>query len=277
MTTNDRTAASPALSLRRYGAVSACDMHGFHQIVLGVRGTMEMVVDGVGHRIDEHHAWLIPAGSRHEYAGIGENRQLVLDVPCASLALPERLFARALPLTMADALGGIVRDAASRAVCIEAATSGQGRTASAPCDAVDEARTTQRARRLAWETAVRVAVVLSESIGVDSPLSRLDYTRIDQWLRAHLSEPLRVTDLAAHCGLGERRFHQLFDEAFGTTPHRYLQRLRLDTALSLLGDPGRALSDVALAVGFADQSAFTHAFTRRFGLAPGQWRATGMH
>lgn len=277
MKTNDRAAASPALSLRRYGAVSACDVHGFHQIVLGVDGAMEMAVDGVGHRIDPHHAWLIPAGALHEYAGIGENRQLILDVPCASLAVPERLFSRALPLTMTDALGGIVRDAASRAQRIEAAMSEEGSTTGARCDASGEASTTHRARRLAWETAARVAVVLGESIGVDMPISRLDYARIDRWLRAHLSTPLRVTDLATHCGLGERRFHQLFNEAFGTTPHRYLQRLRLDTALSLLGDPRRSLSDVALTVGFADQSAFTHAFTRRFGLAPGQWRATRRH
>jgi AraC-like DNA-binding protein len=104
----------------------------------------------------------------------------------------------------------------------------------------------------------------------------LDFARIDRWLRAQLSEPLRVADLAAHCGFGMRRFHQLFNEAFGETPHRYLNRLRLDAALTLLADPRETLSDIALTVGFADQSAFTHAFTKRFGMAPGQWRS-GRH
>jgi transcriptional regulator GlxA family with amidase domain len=104
----------------------------------------------------------------------------------------------------------------------------------------------------------------------------LDFARIDRWLRAHLSEPLRIADLAAHCGFGMRRFHQLFCEAFGETPHRYLQRLRLDAALTLLADPRESLTDIALTTGFADQSAFTHAFTKRFGIAPGQWR-TGKH
>jgi AraC-like DNA-binding protein len=84
---------------------------------------------------------------------------------------------------------------------------------------------------------------------------------------------LRIADLAAHCGFGMRRFHQLFIEAFGETPHRYLQRLRLDTSLTLLADPRLSLADIALDIGFGDQSAYTHAFTRRFGLAPGQWRA----
>jgi AraC-like DNA-binding protein len=84
---------------------------------------------------------------------------------------------------------------------------------------------------------------------------------------------LRIADLAAHCGFGMRRFHQLFIDAFGETPHRYLQRLRLDTSITLLADPRLSLTDIALEIGFGDQSAYTHAFTRRFGLAPGQWRA----
>ena len=272
---------SPALSLRRYGAVSACDVHSFHQIVLGVAGEMEMAVDGIGHRIDAHRAWLIPAGARHEYAGIGENRQLVLDVPCASLALPERFFARAMPLTMNGALAGAVREAASHAAHIDRASRANRGDAGNRTDAGDDtehrARSLLPARRLAWETAARLAVMLGDSIGVQAPATGLDYARIDKWLRAHLFEPLRVGDLAAHCGFGERRFHQLFNEAFGTAPYRYLQRLRLDTALMMLCDARHTLIDVALTVGFADQSAFTHAFTRRFGIAPGQWRAAQVH
>ncbi|VWC40263.1 AraC family transcriptional regulator [Burkholderia stagnalis] len=69
-----------------------------------------------------------------------------------------------------------------------------------------------------------------------------------------------------------RRFHQLFVDAFGETPHRYLQRLRLDAAVILLADGRHALADIAGQVGFSDQSAFTHAFTKRFGIAPGRWR-----
>ena len=272
---------SPALSLRRYGAVSACDVHAFHQIVLGVDGAMEMVVDGIGQRIDAGHAWLIPAGARHEYEGIGDNRQLILDVPRASLALPERMFSRAAALVMNDALTSVVREAASYAAWIETehplCVPGADRHDDGADAPASVSFATERARRLAWITAARMAQLLGEHIGAPAPSARLDYARVDNWLRAHLSEPLRVVDLAAHCGFGERRFHQLFAEAFGTTPHRYLQRLRLDTALVLLFDSRQTLTDVALTVGFADQSAFTHAFTRRFGIAPGQWRAARVH
>lgn len=298
MAMHEHAIESPALSLRRYGAVSAWDIHPFHQIVLGLDGAMEMTVEGTGHRLDASHAWLIPAGSRHDYAGIGENRQLVLDVPCASLALPERFFSKALPLAVDDSFTDIVREAAAHAARIEMqqAWASANRVADPALHRSPQAEVevgvkvgvaaeaqahavlaAERARRLAWNTAARLALVIGEYIGIEAPDSGLDYARIDKWLRTHLSEPLRVSDLAAHCGLGIRRFHQLFDEAFGTTPHRYLQRLRLDTALALLCDPRQTLAEVALTVGFADQSTFTHAFTRRFGLAPGQWRAMRMH
>lgn len=228
--------ASPAIALRRYATCEASDVHDFHQVVLGVDGAMVMAVDGIGQRIDRHAAWLIPAGARHDYAGLGDNRQLVIDLPAASLAVPQRLFDHA------------------RAVSI------------------DPALTSLVAHRFQWQAAARLCDALLDDAGIAAPASGLDFARIDRWLRARLAEPLRIADLAAHCGYGMRRFHQLFVDAFGETPHRYLQRLRLDAAIVLLADGRHALVDIAGSVGFADQSTFTHAFTKRFGVAPGRWR-----
>ncbi len=252
--------AAPSVSLRRYGAIEASDVHDFHQIVLGLDGSMVMAVDGVEREIDRRSAWLIPAGARHDYAGIGDNRLLVLDLPAASLAVPQRLFERARAVDVDTALTQLVGHIAA------SATGGK------------QADDAAALRRFNWDAAARLCAALVQDAGAtqraaDAPAAGLDFARIDHWLRAHLSEPLRIADLAAHCGFGLRRFHQLFIEAFGETPHRYLQRLRLDTSITLLTDPRRTLTDVALDVGFGDQSAYTHAFTRRFGLAPGQWRA----
>jgi AraC-like DNA-binding protein len=288
---SEQAVRSPSVSLRRFQETSACDVHDFHQVVLGLDGAMEMIVDGVGQRIDKRYAWLIPAGARHEYAGVGENRQVVLDLPPASLAVPERLFARASVLTLDDAFAELVLDVAASAPTLPAASIaalapiatsiGQSLASSRrhedSCETSPQPAVSPGATRLAWDAATRIVAALATVSGIEPPATGLDFARIDTWLRAHLSEALRVADLAAHCGFGARRFHQLFDEAFGTTPHRYLQRLRLDTALALLRDPRNTLTDVALSVGFGDQSAFTHAFTRRFGLAPGQWRAMRTH
>src|ERR1700744_5159599 len=99
---------APNVSLRRYGAVEASDVHDFHQVVLGLDGAMVMTVHGVAQQIDAGSAWLIPAGARHDYAGVGENRQLVLDLPAASLAVPERLFERARAVAVGGSLMQLV-------------------------------------------------------------------------------------------------------------------------------------------------------------------------
>jgi AraC-like DNA-binding protein len=268
------TVASPSVSLRRFSETEASDVHDFHQIVLGLDGSMVMAVDGIERQIDRRSAWLVPAGSRHDYAGIGENRQLVLDLPAASLAVPERLFERARTMDVDSGLMQLVGEIAARAA--RGSAGGFVETDGLPAVL----------RRFNWNAATQLCAALVQGAGGAGDIANaagtsdaqrapigLDFARIDRWLRAHLSEPLRIADLAAHCGFGLRRFHQLFIEAFGETPHRYLQRLRLDTSITLLADPRRTLTDVALDVGFGDQSAYTHAFTRRFGIAPGQWRA----
>ena len=257
---------APGGERRRYGADEATDLHDFHQVVLGLDGAMQMAVDGVGACIDFRSAWLVPAGARHDYAGIGENRQLVLDLPAASLAVPARLFDEARAVRIDPSFTELVRQIARRAAVAAKPHGDDG----------------MGARRFHWDASARLCAAMLSQTGIEPgdaarAAMGLDFARIDRWLRAHLAEPLRIADLAAHCGFGMRRFHELFIEAFGETPHRYLQRLRLDTAITLLADPRHTLTDVALEVGFGDQSAFTHAFTRRFGVAPGQWRALPAH
>jgi AraC-like DNA-binding protein len=244
----------PSVTLRRYEAVSATDLHDFHQIVLGFDGAMGMAVNGREASIDSHRAWIIPAGASHDYWADGENRQLVLDLPAASVAVPQRFFERARTVDLDERMTRLVAHIALHAKTDEVALPG----------------------RFSWQAATHLCTALMADADDDHTLDQmrgLDFARIDRWLRLHLSEPLRIADLAAHCGFGMRRFHQLFNEAFGETPHRYLHRLRLDMSLALLADPRVSLTDIALDVGFSDQSAFTHAFSKRFGIAPGQWRS----
>ena len=66
---------------------------------------------------------------------------------------------------------------------------------------------------------------------------------------------------------------ETFRRAYGQSVGATLRRLRLERARgALLRDPGRALADVALQAGFADQSHFARHFRRLFGVTPGQYR-----
>src|ERR1700679_2440018 len=135
-----------SVSLRRDGAIEASDVHDFHQVVLGLDGAMVMTVDGVGQLIDAGSAWLIPAGARHDYAGVGENRQLVLDLPATSLAVPECLFDRARGVTVDASLAQLVHRIAAHAA------------GGAEGDALDN-------RRFHWDAAARLGAALVMDAG----------------------------------------------------------------------------------------------------------------
>jgi AraC-like DNA-binding protein len=94
-------------------------------------------------------------------------------------------------------------------------------------------------------------------------------------LRAHiderLQEDLSLVGLAALCGLRPRQFSALFARAFGTSPHRYVLQRRLAHGARLLRSGRHDIADVALRSGFCNQSHFTTAFRRSYGVTPAKY------
>ena len=85
---------------------------------------------------------------------------------------------------------------------------------------------------------------------------------------------MTLAELACASGLSRFQVVRGFSRAFGLTPHAYLVQRRIDLAHQLILK-GAALSEAAVASGFADQSHMTRHFVRRFGFAPGVLSAVG--
>lgn len=103
-------------------------------------------------------------------------------------------------------------------------------------------------------------------------------TRHEVWRRLHIARdlmeayverPLSVADLARAACFSQHHFKRLFRDAFGTTPHRYLVRLRMARAKALLGTGRYSVGEVCAAVGYADPSSFVRLYTRETGRTPG--------
>ncbi len=73
-------------------------------------------------------------------------------------------------------------------------------------------------------------------------------------------EPLGIGTLAAIACLGEVPFIRTFRAAFGETPHRYLQRRRIERAMFVLRRTERSVTDVCLDVGFTSLGSFSRTF-----------------
>jgi AraC family transcriptional regulator len=89
----------------------------------------------------------------------------------------------------------------------------------------------------------------------------------------HLAEDIALADLAAVAQLSRFHFARAFRAETGVTPHAYVTLRRVERAKRLMMEGGAALSEVALACGFAHQAHFTTAFRRVTGSTPGRWRA----
>jgi len=81
-----------------------------------------------------------------------------------------------------------------------------------------------------------------------------------------------LEELAQDAGISQFRLIRSFAQLTGLTPRAYVVQRRLDVA-RLMIRRGAALADASVAAGFADQSHFHRAFTRRYGLTPGAFAA----
>ncbi|HTT95720.1 MAG TPA: AraC family transcriptional regulator [Solirubrobacterales bacterium] len=84
--------------------------------------------------------------------------------------------------------------------------------------------------------------------------------------------PLDVAALARVAHVSPAHFARQFRAVFGETPHRYLQRRRIERAMELLRDTDRPVTEVCLDVGFASLGTFSRTFSAVVGESPSAYR-----
>lgn len=99
--------------------------------------------------------------------------------------------------------------------------------------------------------------------------------RARELLRARFDGPVSLAELARHAGTDRFALLRAFSREVGMTPHEYQIHLRIARACRLIAK-GLPLADVAIAVGYSEQSALHRPFTRHVGVTPGAYaRAAG--
>lgn len=91
-------------------------------------------------------------------------------------------------------------------------------------------------------------------------------------LHARATHPWTTAELAQEVGLSRSAFAERFTDLVGTPPMRYLTRWRLQLAAVRLRESPRSTAQIAYDVGYESEAAFSRAFKRAFGVAPGAWR-----
>jgi AraC-like DNA-binding protein len=92
-----------------------------------------------------------------------------------------------------------------------------------------------------------------------------------RFLVANLHQGLTLQDLSQVIGYSEKYCSEWFFARMGESFSSYVKRLRVERATSLLSSPQR-LADIAEALGFQDQYAFSHFFKKATGISPQGYR-----
>lgn len=102
------------------------------------------------------------------------------------------------------------------------------------------------------------------------PYARLE--PVVQFIRERYREKITVTEIAKHFAISPRQLVRRFQQTLKMSPHEFITRLRMKTACEELRNSNRAILDIALSLGFYDQSSFTLQFHQRMGATPLQYR-----
>ncbi|WP_158965872.1 helix-turn-helix domain-containing protein [Paraglaciecola sp. L3A3] len=94
--------------------------------------------------------------------------------------------------------------------------------------------------------------------------------QINQYVFDNMATAISVDQLANLVGLSKYHLHRIFAAQTGFEIAEYIQRRKMETALSLLKQGNRSVIDVALEVGYESHSSFSRVFKKTFGIAPSQ-------
>lgn len=123
----------------------------------------------------------------------------------------------------------------------------------------------------ATETLTRIEAALARHQALGGPTQRL-VRRAMGFIHEHYAEPLTREQIASYVHFSPDYLTDCFRREQGVTPMVYLNRYRICRARNLLENSDLPITQVALAVGFAEGAHFTRTFQREVGMTPRAYR-----
>lgn len=117
----------------------------------------------------------------------------------------------------------------------------------------------------AWEAVLGPGHQATNEPGEAFPLAL-------QWMKEHLHRPITLQELADREQLSKYHFCKQFHHKLGMTPIAYLNKLRMEQAVSLLASTDLPVADIARMTGFESSGYFAKVFKRIVGGTPSEYR-----
>jgi AraC-like DNA-binding protein len=98
--------------------------------------------------------------------------------------------------------------------------------------------------------------------------------RVREYISSHLAYDMPLEDLASIAEVSLSHFSREFKRSFGLSPHQYIVVKRVERAADLITTTRSFFSDIALQVGFSDQSHFSRSFRHVLNMTPRDFKRT---
>lgn len=98
-------------------------------------------------------------------------------------------------------------------------------------------------------------------------------SQIKQYIDIHYSENLTLEELSETFFISPTHLSHIFSRKYGYSLKQYIMRRRIGEAQNLLMYTQTRITDIAICLGFGDQSHFNKIFTKYTGITPTEFRA----
>ena len=265
-----------SVELRSHGVIEAPAIVPQHvEICLVVAGNKDSLVTRAGAGFHQQATpntgaiWLSPAG-------VGKEIVITAPIPqTMHLYLPTTLFDRlnddfnlpvapAHSIRLAVGIGDDVIDHIGRSILSELT--------------VETAASRMYVEAASLTLAARLLQKYCDSGACESnepsahSLDHIRLRRVVDHIAANIGDDLTLADLARVAGYSAFHFARKFTLAMGISPHRYIGRIRMETAMAQLAAGKLPLAEIALNAHFSSQASFTRAFHRATGVTPREYR-----
>jgi PAS domain S-box-containing protein len=134
----------------------------------------------------------------------------------------------------------------------------------------------EKAARIAAEhAAADAAAPDSETYRPNGYVTGLDpfLAEAERVVRQSGDAQLSTLDLARALSTSERTLHRRLKQAGGGSPKAFIDRVRIETARTMLETSGKSVKEISATAGFVDEASFRRAFRRFANMTPGAYRA----
>ncbi len=233
------------LCLKSYQPITNTHQHDFHQLVLPVRGHLDIQIEHTSGRVSEQHAAVICASNDHAFEAHGDNQFIVADIPISLAPAFDKL---PLFLSLDNSLNCYIQFLHTQLA--------------------NDLHTNALLQR---QMLVLLVQLLDEK-HADNPLidKRIELAR--QYLETHFGEKNCLNNAASYAAISPRHMRQLFAQYYQISPSQLLMELRMQAAWQLLVSTSRPLDAIAQQCGYSTLSAFCDRFQKHYANSPNQVR-----